>query len=50
MERTVKDLKKLGSASLKTAKKAIYYGFIPLVIILGARTIRLENFMSQQPM
>lgn len=41
MQKTVKDLKKLSTNSIKVAKKAIYYGFIPLVIILGIRTVKI---------
>ena len=50
MEKTIKDIKKLGGSSLKISKKLVYYGFIPLVIILGARTVKLDNLMNQQPM
>ncbi len=50
MDRTIKDLKKYGASSYKVVKKALYYGFIPLVIILGARTMKLQNFDIQQPM
>jgi hypothetical protein len=49
MDKTIKDLQKLSNSSVKVAKKVIYYGFIPLVIILGIRTVKLENFMNQQP-
>lgn len=50
MEKTIKDIKKLSGSSLKISKKLVYYGFIPLVIILGARTVKLDNLMNQQPM
>ena len=50
MDRTIKDLKKYGASSYKVVKKALYYGFIPLVIIVGARTMKLQNFDIQQPM
>lgn len=43
-------MKKISNNSIKVAKKAIYYGFIPLVIILGVRTIKFDALMSQQPM
>lgn len=50
MEKTMRDLKKYGDISYKYAKKAIYYGFIPLVIVLGARTIRWDAVMAQGQM
>ncbi len=46
----MKDLKKIGDVSYKAAKKAIYFGFIPLVLILGLKTVDFGNFMNQQPM
>lgn len=50
MERTVKDLKKIGDVSYKATKKAIYFGFIPLVLILGLKTVDWQNLFNQQPM
>jgi hypothetical protein len=50
MDKTIKDIKKLSNNSLKIGKKLVYYGFIPLVVILGARTVRMDLFMNQQPM
>lgn len=50
MEKTWRDLKKLSSTSMTITKKAVYYGFIPLVVILGLRTVNIENFTGQAPM
>lgn len=50
MEKTWRDLKKLSSTSMTFTKKAVYYGFIPLVVILGLRTVNLENFTGQAAM
>jgi hypothetical protein len=49
MQKTMKGMQKLGRVSYDVSKKAIFYGFIPLLIILGLRTVKLENFISQQP-
>lgn len=46
MEKTAKDLKKIGTTTLSLAKKAVYYGFIPTIIILGVRTIDFRNFVQ----
>lgn len=48
MEKTIKDLSKAGTASYGILKKAVYYGFIPMVIILGLRTVKLEAFTGPQ--
>lgn len=50
MEKTWRDLKKLSSTSMTYTKKAVYYGFIPLIVILGLRTVNMENFTGQAPM
>ncbi len=50
MERTVRDLKRLGNSTLRWTKTALYYGFIPAVVLLGLRTIRADQLMNQAPM
>ena len=51
MQRTARDLQKLADGSIHIAKKALYYGYIPLILFLGARTVRLDMLMGQgQPM
>lgn len=50
MDRTARDLKKVADGSMSLAKKALYYGYIPLILILGARTIRMDMLFGQPPM
>jgi hypothetical protein len=49
MDKTVKDLKKVSYGAFGLAKTAMYYGYIPLIIVLGLRTIKWEMLTSQGP-
>ena len=42
MDKTVKDLKKLTNKSFTVAKTLMYYGYVPLICILGLGTMRRE--------
>ena len=50
MKQTVRDLGKLGETSLSWLKWGLYYVYVPVVLVVGIRTIRWENFTApQQP-
>lgn len=49
MEKTMKDLSKLGNSSMYYAKKAIYYGYIPLIVYLGLKTTNLSSMFTEPP-
>lgn len=38
MQKTIKDLSKMSNHSIHYAKKALYYGYIPLILFLGLKT------------
>jgi hypothetical protein len=50
MKKTIQDLSKIGSTTVNIAKKIAYYGYIPLIIVLGLRTIDFNAMMAQPPM
>ena len=39
MDGVIKDLGKIQSTGTQVFKKLVYYGYIPLILYLGARTI-----------
>lgn len=48
MDGVVKDLKKIGTQSAQISKKLIYYGYIPLILYLGFKTVDWENLIPKQ--
>ncbi len=50
MQKTIQDIKKLGNQGTKVAKGFFYYAYIPVVVILGLRTVDWQNFINPQPM
>jgi len=49
MDKTRKDLKKLADKSFSVGKTLVYYGYIPLICILGARTIQWDALINNNP-
>lgn len=49
MERTLRDVNKLWDTSLEVGKTVMYYGYIPLILFLGARTVKLDMLFGGQP-
>lgn len=49
MQRTINDISKFGNKSIHYGKKAIYYGYIPLIIALGLKTVNLGAMFGEQP-
>ncbi len=49
MDKTRKDLKKIGDKAFSTTKTLIYYGYIPLICILGAKTINWDAIINSNP-
>jgi hypothetical protein len=50
MKKTYEDLRRVGSTALNISKKVAYYGYIPLIIILGLRTVNFDAMIMQQGM
>lgn len=50
MQKTIKDFQRLGSKGQNGLKFALYWGYIPLMLYFGIKTVNWENFTSQQPM
>ena len=49
MNRTLRDLNKIKDATLSVGKTVIYYGYIPLIVVLGMRTMNKEMLFGGQP-
>ena len=49
MDKTKKDLKKLSNKAFSAGKTLLYYGYIPLICILGAKTINWDAIMNSNP-
>lgn len=49
MKKTVRDLEKAGSSSIKWLKAGTYYLYLPVLLALGLRTVKWEAFFSQGP-
>ena len=45
MDKTVKDVKKMTNNAFKVAKTFMYYGYVPLICILGLKTIKWDQPM-----
>jgi hypothetical protein len=49
MKKTIKDLEKMSDSSMKWLKWGLYYVYLPVVVVVGIRTIRWENFSGAAP-
>jgi hypothetical protein len=49
MQKTVQDIKKLAGHGQKAFKGFFYYAYIPVVVILGLKTVDWANFSNPQP-
>jgi hypothetical protein len=49
MKKTIKDLEKLSESSVKWAKTGLYYFFLPVVIVVGLKTVNWENIIGAAP-
>ena len=49
MKKTVRDLEKAGSNSIKWLEAGTYYLYLPVVLVLGLKTVKWEAFFSQPP-
>ena len=49
MQKTVQDIKKLAGQGQKVFKGFFYYAYIPVVVILGLKTVDWANFSNPQP-
>jgi hypothetical protein len=48
MKATIRDLSKMSSKSVNVVKTFLYYGFIPSIVYMGAKTIQWEQFLGPQ--
>lgn len=49
MKKTVKDIEKLTEGGIKWLKSGLYYLYLPVVIAVGLKTVRMENFFGPPP-
>jgi len=49
MKKTIKDLEKAGASAVSWFKYAVYYLYLPAVLVLGASTINWSNFVGVPP-
>lgn len=50
MQKTIQDFKKLSNQGQKVFKGLFYYAYIPVIVILGLKTVDWQNFSNPQPM
>lgn len=48
MQSTIQDLSKLSSKGQNLFKAFFYYAYIPVVVVLGLRTVSWEQFSNPQ--
>lgn len=48
MNRTINDLKKLNNQGQKVFKSFFYYGYIPVILFLGIKTVDWQQFSNPQ--
>lgn len=49
MKKTIKDIEKLSEGSVKWAKTGLYYAFLPIVLLVGFKTVNWESFTGASP-
>jgi hypothetical protein len=49
MKKTLKDIEKLRDSGIKWLKSGLYYLYLPLVLVVGLKTVNLENFLGPAP-
>lgn len=50
MQKTVQDIKKLSNQGQKVFKGLFYYAYIPVILVLGLKTVNWSNFTNPQGM
>lgn len=48
MDGVIKDLKKIESQGMQIFKKVVYYGYIPLILYVGIKTVDWEALFPKQ--
>lgn len=48
MQKTIQDLKKLSNKGQNLFKGFFYYAYIPVVVVLGLRTVSWEQYYNPQ--
>jgi hypothetical protein len=49
MKKTIKDIEKLGDGGIKWLKSGLYYLYLPVVLVVGLKTVNWENFLGPAP-
>lgn len=50
MKKTVKDIEKISESGVKWLKASLYYLYLPVVLIVGLKTVNLDNFRGPAQM
>ena len=50
MQKTIQDLKKATTQGEKIFKGFFYYGFIPIILVLGIKTVDWQQLSNPQQM
>jgi hypothetical protein len=50
MKKTVKDIEKLSEGGVKWLKAGLYYIYLPVVLIVGLKTVNWDNFRGPAQM
>jgi hypothetical protein len=49
MKKTVNDIEKLSEGGVKWLKSGLYYIYLPLVLLVGLKTVNWDNFLGPPP-
>ena len=49
MKQTVRDIQNIGEQVFRHTKAGLYYLSIPLVLLVGMRTVNLANYTASAP-
>jgi hypothetical protein len=50
MKKTLKDIEKIGNSTVSWIKTGIYYLYLPVVLIVGIKTVNWEQLTGGPPM
>ncbi len=48
MKKTIKDLSNVSDKCFSMLKYGVYYFALPVVIVLGIKTVKMENILRQE--
>lgn len=50
MKKTVKDIEKIGESGVKWLKASLYYIYLPVVLIVGLKTLNMDSLRGPAQM